>query len=48
MFVNKEKQLQKQVSKISGKWLTMVGVGIGVFIFALDVYIVNLCFTHYN
>jgi MFS family permease len=24
------------------KWLTMVGVSIGIFIFALDVYVINL------
>jgi hypothetical protein len=26
----------------SGKWWLILGIGIGVFIFALDVYIVNL------
>ncbi len=28
--------------KASGKWLSILGISIGVFIFALDVYIVNL------
>jgi EmrB/QacA subfamily drug resistance transporter len=32
----------KQKTQITSKWWTILGVGIGVFIFALDVYIVNL------
>ncbi|AFZ57913.1 MFS transporter [Anabaena cylindrica FACHB-243] len=40
----KEEQSQdigKEIKK-SGKWWAIVGIGIGVFIFALDVYIINL------
>lgn len=31
-----------QTEQISSKWWATIGVGIGVFIFALDVYIINL------
>lgn len=32
----------KQKTQVSSKWWTILGVSIGVFIFSLDVYIVNL------
>jgi EmrB/QacA subfamily drug resistance transporter len=32
----------KQKTQTPGKWWATIGVGIGVFIFALDVYIINL------
>jgi EmrB/QacA subfamily drug resistance transporter len=35
-------ELRQEDKKASEKWWTVLGVGIGVFIFALDVYIVNL------
>ena len=35
-------ELKPEEKKTSEKWWTLVGIGIGVFIFALDVYIVNL------
>jgi len=35
-------ELKPEEKKTPEKWWTLVGIGIGVFIFALDVYIVNL------
>ena len=35
-------EFKPEEKKTSEKWWTTVGIGIGVFIFALDVYIVNL------
>jgi len=41
---SQEEQSQQLIPspKASSKWLAMLGIGMGVFIFALDVYIVNL------
>jgi hypothetical protein len=35
-------ELKPEEKTTPQKWWTLVGIGIGVFIFALDVYIVNL------
>lgn len=39
---HKEISQVKQVTKDFSKWWATIGIGIGVFMFALDVYIVNL------
>ncbi len=40
--VKQSNELRQENQKSSAKWWTILGIGIGIFILALDVYIVNL------
>ena len=40
--IKQSKELRQEHQKSPAKWWTILGIGIGIFILALDVYIVNL------